>query len=215
MSRPKPVAVSRKRGFGLVAELRGHASCGLALSVLLLLWGTLDQVRYYWALHADDLKDLRRAAVLDSFDSPLQLRLARQELKQGEMQAAESALQAGIRVNPADLAPRQALLQFLIGQKRFDEAFALTEASLQFAPKDVNLLVDRGLLAQGRGHPDQAVESWKRALAIDPGHASAHLYLADELDREEQPLESAAHYTKFLEIIARQTPATTVPRHSK
>jgi tetratricopeptide (TPR) repeat protein len=125
------------------------------------------------------------------------------------MQAAESALQAGVRVNPADPAPRQALLRFLIAQKRLDEAFVLTDASLQFAPKDVNLLVDRGLLAQGRGHPDQAVESWKRALAIDPGHASAHLYLADVLDREGQPLESAAHYTKFLEVIARQTSRPT------
>ena len=106
---------------------------------------------------------------------------------------------------PSDPAPRQALLRLLIEQKRFDEAFALTEASLQFAPKDVNLLVDRGLLAQRRGHPEQAVESWRRALAIDPGHPSAHLYLADELDREGRPLEAAAHYTKFLEIIARQT----------
>ena len=180
----------------------GARQLRISAAVLLLLWGTLDQVRYYWALHADDLKDLRRAAVLDSFDSPLQLRLARQELEQGEMQAAESALEAGVRVNPADLAPRQALLRFLIGQKRFDEAFALTEASLQFAPKDVNLWVDRGLLAQHRGHPDQAVESWRQALAIDPGHASAHLYLADELDREGQPREAAVHYTKFLEIIA-------------
>ncbi|MGC2260329.1 MAG: tetratricopeptide repeat protein, partial [Candidatus Sulfotelmatobacter sp.] len=187
----------------------GARQLRISAAVLLLLWGTLDQVRYYWALHADDLKDLRRAAVLDSFDSPLQLRLARQELKQGEMQAAESALQAGVRVNPADLAPRQALLQFLIGQKRFDEAFALTEASLQFAPKDVNLWVDRGLLAQHRGHPDRAVESWRRALAIDPSHASAHLYLADELDREAQPLEAAAHYTRFLEIIAGQASGQT------
>ncbi|MFZ0293399.1 MAG: tetratricopeptide repeat protein [Candidatus Sulfotelmatobacter sp.] len=183
----------------------GARQLRIGAAVLLLLWGTLDQVRYYWALHADDLKDLRRAAVLDSFDSPLQTRLAREELEQGETQAAESALEAGVRVNPSDPAPRQALLRLLIEQKRFDEAFALTEASLQFAPKDVNLLVDRGLLAQRRGHPEQAVESWRRALAIDPGHPSAHLYLADELDREGRPLEAAAHYTKFLEIIARQT----------
>jgi tetratricopeptide (TPR) repeat protein len=183
----------------------GARQLRIGAAVLLLLLGTLDQVRYYWALHADDLKDLRRAAVLDSFDSGLQLRLARQELKQGQMQAAESALQAGVRVNPADPAPRQALLRFLIAQKRFDEAFALTDASLKVAPNDVSLLVDRGLLAQHRGHPDQAVESWRRALEIDPGHASAHLYLADELDREGHPLESASHYTKFLAIIARQT----------
>lgn len=187
----------------------GARQLRIGAAVLLLLLGTLDQVRYYWALHADDLKDLQRAAVLNSFDSSLQLRLARQELEQGQLQAAESALQAGVRVNPADPAPRQALLRFLIAQKRFDEAFALTDASLKVAPNDVSLLVDRGLLAQHRGHPDQAVESWRRALEIDPGHASAHLYLADELDREGQPLESVSHYTKFLAIIARQTSGQT------
>ena len=187
----------------------GARQLRIGAAVLLLLLGTLDQVRYYWALHADDLKDLQRAAVLDSFDSGLQLRLARQELEQGQLQAAESALQAGVRVNPADPAPRQALLRFLIAQKRFDEAFALTDVSSKVAPNDVSLLVDRGLLAQHRGHPDQAVESWRRALEIDPGHASAHLYLADELDREGQPLESVSHYTKFLAIIARQTSGQT------
>ena len=201
-----------KAWFWISGGTAGARQLRISAAIFLLLWGTLDQVRYYWALHADDLKDLRRAAILDSFDSPLQLRLARQELEQGEMQAAESALEAGVRVNPSDPAPRQALLRLLIGQKRFDEAFALTNASLQFAPKDVNLWVDRGLLAQHRGHPDQAVESWKQALAIDPNHASAHFYLADELDREGQPRESAVHYTKLLEIIAQTSGQTPVNR---
>jgi tetratricopeptide (TPR) repeat protein len=188
----------------LTGETAGARRLRIGAAVLLLLSGTVDQVRYYWALHADDLKDLRRAAVLDSFDSRLQLRLARRELDQGEMQAAESALKNAVRVNPGDPAVRQTLLRFLIGQKRFDEAFALTDTSLEYTPKDVNLWTDRGLLAQRRSDPDQAVESWSRALAIDPGHASVHLYLADELDRQGKPLDAAAHYKTFLEIIARQ-----------
>jgi tetratricopeptide (TPR) repeat protein len=193
----------------LTGETAGARQLRIGAAVLLLLSGTVDQVRYYWALRADDLQDLRRAAVLDSFDSRLQLRLARLELEQGEMQAAESALQKAVRVNPGDPAPRQELLRFLIGQKRFEEALALTDASLQYTPKDVNLLVDRGLLAQRRGYPDQSVESWSRALALDPSHPSAHLYLADELDRQGKPLDAAAHYTKFLAIISRQTSGQT------
>jgi tetratricopeptide (TPR) repeat protein len=171
---------------------------------LLLLFGTVDQVRYYLALHADNLKDLQRAVALDSFDSSLQTRLARQELEQGQSQPAEAAWQKAMHVNPDDPAPRQGLLRFLIGQNRFDEAFALTEAALRYTPKDVNLLMDRGLLAQRLGHPDVAVESWKRALAIDPSHASAHLYLANELDREGKPQEAAAHYRAYLEIVGRE-----------
>jgi tetratricopeptide (TPR) repeat protein len=174
-------------------------------ALVLLLWATVDQARYYLALHADNLKDLERAAVLDSFDSSLQMRLARQELELGQAQPAEAAWEKAIQVNPADPSPRQALLRFLIEQNRLEEAFRLTEASLRYTPKDVNLLTDRGLLAQRRGNPDLAVESWNRALAIDPGHASAHLYLADELDRQGKPQEATTHYKAFLAITARQT----------
>jgi tetratricopeptide (TPR) repeat protein len=176
---------------------------------LLLLFGTVDQVRYYLALHADNLKDLQRAAALDSFDSSLQTRLARQELEQGQSQPAEAAWRKAMQVNPDDPAARQGLLRFLIEQNRLDEALALTEASLRYTPKDVNLLMDRGLLAERRGRPELAVESWKQALAIDPSHASAHLYLANELDREGKPQDAATHYKAYLEIAARQAARPT------
>lgn len=193
----------------LTGESAGARQLRVGAVLVLLLWGTVDQARYYLALHADDLKDLQRAAALDSFDSSLQMRLARRELEQGQAQPAEAAWQKAIQVNPADPAPRQALLRFLIEQNRFDEAFDLTEASLRYTPKDVDLLMDRGLLAQRRSQPDLAVESWKQALAIDPGHASAHLYLAEELDREGKPRDSVAHYKAFLEIVAGATTRQT------
>jgi tetratricopeptide (TPR) repeat protein len=177
----------------------------VSAALLLLFWGTVDQARYYLALHADDLADLHRAAALDSFDGPLQMRLARRELEQGQAQPAEAAWRKAIQMNPEDPAPRQALLRFLIGQNRLNEAFALTEASLHYTPKDVNLLMDRGLLAQRFGHSDVAVESWTRALAIDSRHASAHLYLADELDRQGNFQDAAEHYKAFLEIVSKPT----------
>jgi tetratricopeptide (TPR) repeat protein len=188
----------------LTGGTAGAQQLRIGVAGLLLMLGTVDQVRYYLALHADNLKDLERAAALDSFDSSLQTRLARQELEQGQSQPAEAAWQKAMHVNPDDPAPRQGLLRLLIGQNRLDEAFALTEASLRYTPKDVSLLMDRGLLAQRRGHPDLAVESWKSALAIDPSHASAHLYLANELDREDKPQEAAAHYRAYLEVVGRE-----------
>jgi len=186
----------------------GARQLRVGAALLLLLWGAVDQARYYLALHADDLKDLQRAAALDAFDSSLQMRLARQEMKRGQAQTAEAAWHKAIQINPADPAPRQALLRYLVEQNRVDEAFDLTEASIRYTPNDVNLLMDRGLLAQHRGHSDLAVESWSRALAIDPGHAAAHLYLGDELDRRGKPRDAAAHYKAFLEITAQQTAAS-------
>jgi tetratricopeptide (TPR) repeat protein len=189
-------------------------SLRVGAALLLLAWGTVDQVRHYLALRSDDVRDLQRAAFLDSFDSSLQMRLAHRELENGHPEQAEAAWRKAIQSSPADPAPREALLRFLIEGNRFDEAFDLTEASLNYAPRDANLLMDRGLLAMRRGRPDQAVDSWNRTIAVDPGQALAHLYLANELDHEGKPQAAAGHYKAFLGTIARQ-PATKRPEPEK
>jgi tetratricopeptide (TPR) repeat protein len=179
----------------------------VSLAIALLVWGTVDQVRHYFSLRSN-LNDLQRAAYLNSFDSQLQMRLARQQLADGHPEEAEAAWKAAMQSSPADLAPRQALLKFLIEHNRFDEAFDLTEASLHYSPKDVNLLVDRGLLALRLGHPDQAVSNWMAALAADRNQIAAHLYLATELDREGKAGDAAMHYQAFLRALARQSAVT-------
>jgi tetratricopeptide (TPR) repeat protein len=171
---------------------------------LLLVWGTVDQARYYLALHADDLHDLQRAASLDSFDGSLQMRLARRAMQDGQTQQAESAFKRAMQSNPSDPAPRQELLHFLIDQNRYDEAFSLTAAALKYSPNDANLLVDRGFLALQLGHADEAVANWNQALKVDGSQSLAHLYLADELDREGRAQAAASHYNSFLEKVAGQ-----------
>ncbi|MGA8215273.1 MAG: hypothetical protein WB799_16875 [Candidatus Sulfotelmatobacter sp.] len=198
----------------LTGATAGARQVRVGAALVLLLWGTVDQVRYYLSLHADNLRDLQRAAALDSFDSPVEMRLARRELDEGHAQLAEAAWRKAIQANPADSGARQALLRFLLGQDRFDEAFALTESSLKIAPNDANLLVDRGVLELRLGQPDQAVESWNRALAVDAGQMLAHLYLANELDHEGKADAAAGHYQAFLGAIARQ-PATKRPEPEK
>ena len=170
----------------------------------LLAWGTIDQARFYLALHSDNLNDLKRAAALTSTDSPLQMRLARKELDVGDAEAAEVAWRRAIDANPGDPAPRQELLKFLLDQKRFDDALKLTEASLKITPRDASLLVNHGLLALQLGQPERSLADWNEALKIDPGQPSAHLYLAHELDREGKVDGAVDHYRKVLERIASQ-----------
>jgi len=188
----------------LVGNSGGAHFLRVSAAVLMLLWGTVDQARYYLALHADDLRDLERAAALNAFDSSLQMRLAHRAYEDGHPQQAEAAWRRAMQANPADPAPRQALLQFLIDQNRYDEAYRLTEASLRYAPKDANLLVDAGFLALQRGRADQARADWDQAIAVDPLQINAHLYLANELDREGNAQAAASHYNAYLEKIARQ-----------
>ena len=189
----------------------GPVRLRVCAALLLLMWGTVDQARHYLSLHSDDLSDLKRAAALDSFDSQLQMRLGRRQLEEGNSQEAEAAWKRAIAANPADPAPRQALLKVLLGQKRFDEAFTLTEASLKYAPKDANLLVDRGLLELQRGHEDEALADWERALKADSNQSVAHLYLAHELDREGKAQSAAVHYRSFLDKIAQQPEGRPAP----
>jgi len=212
-SRERVSDVAAEAGGRLAATGRwlvGSTSAARALRVsavlILLAWGTLDQARYYLWLHGDDLQDLQRAAALDSVDSPLQMRLARKQMEDGQPQQAEASWRRAIQSNPSDPAPRQELLRFLIGEKRLDEAFTLTEASLKYTPKDPNLLVDRGVLATQLGHADQAMANWEAALAVDPGQSLAHLYLAHELDVEGKPQAAASHYNAFLQNVVRQPP---------
>jgi tetratricopeptide (TPR) repeat protein len=183
----------------------------ISAAVLLLAWGIVDQTRYYFSLHFEDLNDLQRAVMLDSFDSSTQMRLARRELEAGHSQQAEAAWRQAIQSNPADPASRQALLRFLLEQHRFDEAYDLAKASLVYTPRDANLWLDYGLLARQRGDSRQAIESWNRAIAIDFGQVLAHLYLASELDHAGKPQEAVGHYRVFLGTTAQQPPSQRPP----
>ncbi len=197
-----------------VSKSAGARALRVSAALLLLVWGTLDQARYYFALRTDDLSDLQRAAALNSFDSSLQMRLAQKEMEDGQPQQAEISWRRAMQANPADPAPRQALLRFLIEQKRLDEAFNLTEVSLQYTPKDANLLIDRGFLALQRGHADEARADWDMAITADPSQVNAHLYLANELDHEDKAQAAAAHYNAYLEKVVKQ-PAEDRPSADK
>ena len=195
--------------------LAGHAPGARALRIsaalLLLAWGTVDQVRYYFALHQDNLADLERAATLDSFDSSLQMRLGRKEFEIGQTQQAAESWRQAVRVNPANPAPRNALLRYLTAQQRFDEAYALTGDGLRYLPQDVDLLVNHGILAKQRGAFEEAVADWKRAISVDRNQPLAHLYLAGELDREGNLDTAIPQYMIFLEQAAKAEPEDQVP----
>jgi tetratricopeptide (TPR) repeat protein len=194
-----------------VGSSAGARSLRVGAALSLLLWGTVDQARYYLSLRADDMQDLQRAAALDSFDSSLQMRLAKRAMENSQPEKAEAAWKRAIQIDPANPAPREGLLRFLLDQSRFDEAYDLTEASLKYVPKDANLLIDRGLLALRRGQADEAIASWNKALALDPNQVLAHFYLAGELDREGKAQTAASHYQAFLEKIARLSAADRPP----
>ncbi len=217
-SREQLSNATAEAGSRLVAGMRwlvgdSPAARGLRVgaALLLLAWATLDQVRYYFVLHGENLADLQRAAALDSYDSPLQVRLGRKEFEAGQTQNAVAAWRQAVRTNPSDPGARDLLLKYLTSQKRFDDAYAVTTTALRYTPKDVNLLVNHGILAQQLGHPGEAVASWRKAVSFDPAQSAAHLYLAGELDREGKPDAAIPQYMAFLEQMTKAGAQNRLP----
>ncbi len=196
--------------------LAGPSSGARALRVgtasVLLLWGCVDQVRYYLALHSSNLEDLKRAASLAPYDTPLEVRLARQALEEGNPQDSVAAWQYAIKANPADPAPRDAWLRYLTQEKRLDQAYQLTGSWLKLAPTDTALLVNHGILAQQFGHADEAELSWQKALALDPSQVDADLYLATVLEKQGKLEDAIGHYESFLTKVAQRQVSNIVPR---
>ena len=174
---------------------------GAALALLIL--GSVDQIRYYFALHRDNLSYLQKAAALDSFDSSLQSRIANQALEAGDSAAAVAAWQAALEANPKDAAKRDQLLKYWTDHKQLREAYELSSESLRHTPRDVNLLVDNGILAEELGEHSVAVDSWQRALAIDPQQMNAQLYVASELDREGKSADAIPYYASYLQNVVK------------
>ena len=66
----------------------------------------------------------------------------------------------------------------------------------------MNLLVNHGILANQLGHGDEAIQSWKQAIALDGSQVAAYLYTAGELDREGKPDAAIPYYMMFLNKVA-------------
>ena len=195
----------------LVGNSKHARTIRIATALALLTWAGVDQVRYYFRIHSENLANLQLAASLNSFDSGLQTWLGRKKFESGQPDAAIAAWKSALRLNPADSSARDSLLQYMITQKRFDEAYRLTQQSLQYSPKDVNLLVNNGTLAKQAGNRDAAVTSWKRAIALDPSQLAARLYLAGEFQQAGRCDEAIPHYMSFLGQLGRLDPGRRPP----
>src|SRR6201981_4230901 len=73
---------------------------------------------------------------------------------------------------------------------------------LEIFPRDSDALINYGLLAAKLGHPEEAVDSWEKAVGIAPNQPNAHLYLAQALDQKNEHAAAARHWNAFLQLAA-------------
>jgi tetratricopeptide (TPR) repeat protein len=175
----------------------------IATILLLLLWGGVDRLHFYWAYVSANFSSLRRAAALNPNDSSLQSHLAQAAEAAGNRDAALAALKNAAEVNPGDLSLQQAYARGLIVAGRDAEAYVFYRRLLARSPDNVDALVNYGLLAQRLGHNGEAMDGWQRAVEMDPAQTNAQLYLAQALTQQGEVQAAARHYRTYLEVVSK------------
>jgi tetratricopeptide (TPR) repeat protein len=175
----------------------------IALILCFLLWGCVDQLHFYWVNVSASLDSLEKAARLNPNDSAVQSRLARAADAIGDRDLALSSLRRAAEVNPSNVGLQEAYARALIVAGRDADAYALYRSLLLRSPQNANALVNYGLLAERLGHPEEAVDSWQRAVATDPMQSNAQLYLAQALEQRGELQAAARHYQGYLQVVAK------------
>jgi tetratricopeptide (TPR) repeat protein len=175
----------------------------IVLVLLLLLWGGMDQLHFYWTNVSAGLTSLQRAARMNPDDSVVQARLSHAADAAGNHDLALAALRHAAEVNPRNLGMQEAYARALIVAGRDADAYAFYQNLLVRFPQNFNALLNYGLLAQRLGHPEEAEDSWQRAVVADPTQTNAQLYLAQTLEQSGELLAAARHYRAYLDIVSK------------
>lgn len=84
---------------------------------------------------------------------------------------------------------------------RYNEAIAAYQAILKRDPKNVDAITHRGVIVAIGGHADAALESFNRALAIDPDYPPALLYRGQVLyEVKQDAAEAIRSWERFLAV---------------
>lgn len=88
-----------------------------------------------------------------------------------------------------------------LAEGRYSEAIAAYQAVLKRDPKNVDAMTHLGLIVAIGGHADSALETFDKALAIDPGYAPALLYRGQVLYEAKNDVAGAVRaWERFVEV---------------
>ncbi len=184
----------------------------ICIAVLLFLWGGIDQ--FHFAMRTDDgnLPALLRAASINPYDSSVQARIATAATVAGHSEEAAAALVRAVEINPTNMGLQQACARALIAAGRYSDAYAQYQKMLVIFPRDSDALVNYGILAAKLGHPEEAIESWQKAVDMNPEEAHAQLYLASAYEERGEVASAARHWNAFVSYETAHPNDSTVPR---
>jgi tetratricopeptide (TPR) repeat protein len=183
--------------------------CAVAL---LFLWGGFDQFHFAMRTNEGNLPALLRAASINPYDSSVQARIATAASLGGHKDEAAAAFVRAVEINPTNVGLQHACARALIEDGRYADAYIHYQKMLAIFPRDSDALVNYGLLAARLGHPEEALDSWQKAVEVNPQDAHAHLYLAGAYDERGEAAAAARHWNAFINFETAHPGDVTVPR---
>src|SRR5947208_16318907 len=107
------------------------------------------------------------ATAADSFKRAVQC------FQQGRLDEAERYFRQVLRKEPRHLASLNILAVVLTGQKKYAEAEPYLQTALKLQPGSDATLYNYGIVLKALGRPEQALQRFTEALAINPNNAES------------------------------------------
>lgn len=131
-----------------------------------------------------------------SGDDRSKLEVARNEA----MLQAREALQESANLKPDYAQAHFLLAQIAIRDNNLDEAVKRTEATLVFAPNDVGVAFQLGVLYYTGGNLDGAKDAFNRAVALNDSYSNARYFLGLIWDRKGDRDAALSQFQKILAL---------------
>ena len=109
---------------------------------------------------------------------------------------------SGKAIAPEMLAGMLSAARQSLAEGRYQEAIAAYQAVLKRQPETVDAMTHLGLIVAIGGHADSALETWDKALRIDPDYAPAYLYRGEVLYEVKRNSPAAIEsWRRFLALV--------------
>jgi tetratricopeptide (TPR) repeat protein len=139
----------------------------------------------------ESLERLRAVALANPESSTLSQLRGLAEARSGLHSEAEASFRAAIDLDPNNLTAYQRLAEFLARTGRREDVVATYEKALAARPESPSLNLIVGILHEGLGRQDSAMERYEAAVQLDPNLAAAKNNLAYLLAERGQDLDRA------------------------
>src|SRR5882762_2868092 len=131
-----------------------------------------------------------------------ELLLARARIQSAKGQIAEAG---GTFLRYLDLAPDDLRAytyfgRFLLEQRQYDRADALSALAIEKGPNHPGALALRGQILDMKGDSQAGMTLLERGCQLDPDNAEAQFYLGTIYDRAKRPGDAAKHFQKAVGI---------------